>query len=781
MIAAMDYLKLGWAIIPIPAGSKAATVKWKKLIVGAYNADGYFGGPGNIAVKLGEPSKGLIDFDFDWPEAGQVADVLMNFPAFGRTGKPRSHRLAIAKDIDKAKSVKFALPNCLKDHPKISGGEHGLCVAELRGTGGYTVFPPSTHPSGENIGWHDDLREKPLPAREYGFLKSIQGLVAFLAVCVRFYPGKGSRDDFCMALTGALLRAPILAPAGKTPAEIAEAVDKCVKLVAKLARDDEWDRRGKAERSLAKLNDGENVCGLPRAIELLGLRECEREFRKWLDVMAPNQKQNDSRVQIQFDDGDIGDHLDQLTAVLAKATLPIYQIGGRLVEPIRLDKEETEDGVIRPAGALILNRIERYRLGDLMSQVVYLFKIAGRSIRGISPCAAHIADHYLKRAGHWPHPVLNGIVEAPTLRTDGTVATKEGYDPASGLYLDFRGMVFPQILDEPSRDNALAALAVLKAPLEEFPFVDDAARSVALSAVLTAFCRRALIAAPLHAFDAPVRGTGKTLLANIAPMIFTGRKAIPVSQGATEEEDEKRLLSILMRSDAVVLIDNINRPLQGDALCTILTEASWQCRRLGHSEEVHVRTNTLFMATGNNLQFSGDMGRRGLICQLDAEMEKPEERPFKRDLNEYLLEHRGELAAAALTVLRAFVVAGRPGAKELTPYGSYEQWSALVRSALVWLGEPDPCETRELIEAVNPAKGRLLGILVAMAGDGRKSASEMVNSANEGNSKLRDALAEALPRGIINARALGVYLSKHKGTIAGGYRLDAEKDTHDEV
>jgi hypothetical protein len=513
---------------------------------------------------------------------------------------------------------------------------------------------------------------------------------------------------------------------------------------------------------------------------MLGLLECEKEFRKWLDVAAPKQKQNDGRVHIEFDDGNIGHHVNQVTAVLAKATLPIYQIGGRLVEPIRLDKEEAEGGVVRPAGALVLNGIERYRLGDLMSQVIYLFEVTRDTEHGISPCVAHIADHYLKRAGHWPHPVLNGNVEAPTLRLDGTIASAAGYDPASGLYLDFRGAEFPTIPDQPRRDDARAALAVLKVPLEEFPFVDNAARSVALSAILTAFCRRTLNAAPLHAFDAPVRGTGKTLLANIAPMILTGRKVIPVSQGATEEEDEKRLLAILMRSDAVVLIDNINRPLQGDALCTILTEPSWQCRRLGHSEEVHVRTNTLFMATGNNLQFSGDMGRRGLICQLDAEMEKPEERPFKRDLNEYLLEHRGELGAAALTVLRAFIVAGRPGAKELTPYGSYEQWSALVRSALVWLGETDPCVTRELIEAVNPAKGRLLALLAAMVGDSFRSAGQIVKAADV-NERLRDALAEALPRGVITARALGVYLSKYKGTIAGGYRLDTEQDTHDEV
>jgi hypothetical protein len=51
-------------------------------------------------------------------------------------------------------------------------------------------------------------------------------LLAFLAVCVRFYPGQGSRDDFCMALTGALLRAPMLEGS-------ADKVDFCVKLVAK--------------------------------------------------------------------------------------------------------------------------------------------------------------------------------------------------------------------------------------------------------------------------------------------------------------------------------------------------------------------------------------------------------------------------------------------------------------------------------------------------------------------------------------------------------------------
>src|SRR5262249_52764754 len=155
-----------------------------------------------------------------------------------------------------------------------------------------------------------------------------------------------------------------------------------------------------------------------------------------------------------------------------------------------------------------------------------------------------------------------------------------------------------------------------------FPFVDDAAKAVALSSILTALCRRTLRSAPVHGFDAPTPGTGKTLLANIPNQILTGRKSTAVSQGGDEAEDEKRLLGILMRGDPVVLIDNLKRPIAGDALCTVLTEPPWQCRLLGANTQVHVPTNVLFEASGNNLEIAGDMTRRALVCRLDARMEQ---------------------------------------------------------------------------------------------------------------------------------------------------------------
>ena len=163
--------------------------------------------------------------------------------------------------------------------------------------------------------------------------------------------------------------------------------------------------------------------------------------------------------------------------------------------------------------------------------------------------------------------------------------------------------------DSPSRADAVAALGRLKEVIEDFPFVDMPSRSVALSAMLTVVCRKSMRTAPLHGFTAPTMGTGKSLIADVVAALGTGRDAPVMSQGATEEEDEKRLLSVLMQGDPVVVIDNVTRPVTGDALCSILTSETWQNRKLGTNDQIRVPTQTLFIANGNNLQFREDRRR----------------------------------------------------------------------------------------------------------------------------------------------------------------------------
>lgn len=68
-----------------------------------------------------------------------------------RCGKLRSHRLATCGDI---KTHKYLLPQSTANHPKVSGA-HAMCIAEIRSTGAYTVFPVSEHETGQKVEWTD--------------------------------------------------------------------------------------------------------------------------------------------------------------------------------------------------------------------------------------------------------------------------------------------------------------------------------------------------------------------------------------------------------------------------------------------------------------------------------------------------------------------------------------------------------------------------------------------------------------------------------------------------
>jgi hypothetical protein len=55
------------------------------------------------------------------------------------------------------------------------------------------------------------------------------------------------------------------------------------------------------------------------------------------------------------------------------------------------------------------------------------------------------------------------------------------------------------------------------------------------------------------------------------------------------------------------------------------------------------------------------------------------------------MRDRGQYVADA--IMRAYIEAGKPG--KLPKLASFDAWSDSIRSALVWLGCADPCDTME--------------------------------------------------------------------------------------
>jgi putative DNA primase/helicase len=135
-------------------------------------------------------------------------------------------------------------------------------------------------------------------------------------------------------------------------------------------------------------------------------------------------------------------------------------------------------------------------------------------------------------------------------------------------------------------------------------------------------------------------------------------------------------------------LDNAEHDLGGELLCQITERPIINLRILGRSEMPTCECHAAVYGTGNNITLKGDMIRRGLICSLEALDERPELREFQRDVLRQIASNRSTYVAGGLTIIRAYLAAGAP--RVCGPFGSYADWSRMVRSPLVWLGEPDP-------------------------------------------------------------------------------------------
>jgi hypothetical protein len=460
-------------------------------------------------------------------------------------------------------------------------------------------------------------------------------------------------------------------------------------------------------------------------------------------------------------------------ALLAYAWSNIYQRGGRLVLPTEMKYAASDD---REDRGWRLIEVTKPEMIHVLSCAAQFWKYDGRmkAWKVIDPPEI-VADMYLARRGRWKLPVLTGIVQTPFLRRDGSICEMPGYDAASGLLFLPEGERFPPIPQQPAKADAELALAKLVDLISTFPFVGEADRSVALSAMLTTLDRRSMPTAPLHGYTAPTVGTGKSLLVDICSILASGRLMPVISPGRNEEELEKRLGSALLAGDTAISLDNCEHVLEGTLLCQVLTQRQVNIRILGKSRNDTTPTNVTMFATGNNLVLAGDLTRRALQCAMDARCERPELREFSVKVDEFARQRRSELVVAALTVLRAYHVSNER--VSLLPFGSFEQWSHRIRAPLVWLGKADPCDTMIEIRENDPYRAQLVAVITQweqhLRINNRYTIQEVITSAINEPSFYAALMAVANARTghTISPDRLGRWLKRMEGKMVGNLAL----------
>lgn len=431
------------------------------------------------------------------------------------------------------------------------------------------------------------------------------------------------------------------------------------------------------------------------------------------------------KPEIRVVKGKIHEAVDAAIGVLADPTIEIYARGGSLVRVIEyLPPTETlaslgasNSDIRRSDGAVIIQPVDPDVLIDRLSRFANFVKWDARAKDNVAiDCPRDVAQMIIARRGEgWgaiPH--LRAVIQCPCLRPDGTVILNHGYDRASGLLLR-SSRTWLRIPERPTKRDAFVALEKLSEPIADFPFVANSDRSAALALLITAVIRSALPASPMHAVRAPSAGSGKSIMVDIAAVLATGKPAAVITPTHDEAELEKRIGAAAIAGDPILNIDNISSTLRSDQLCQMLTQPTVQVRILGKSENLKIESTALICATGNGLSLYGDLNRRTVIINLDANCDKPDERAFDFDPVELAKRDRAEFVAAALTIVRAYIVAGRPDTP--SPMGSFRVWSDLVRGSLIWLGMGDPRGNTDQMRNEDPEIVALREIMDALSGE----------------------------------------------------------------
>lgn len=396
-----------------------------------------------------------------------------------------------------------------------------------------------------------------------------------------------------------------------------------------------------------------------------------QERRSKLQVL-PGKTVPDSLPAIDADDGSLESLSRQAWDAIQRANVPpfLFQRGGELVRVRMGDTGRPEIDVLNEHG-----------LRGILARVAFWYRMKDNGPVETHPPMDVVRD--MLSAPSLPVPVLLRIVEAPVYGRDGTLMLTPGYHAASRTYYFPNGLEVPP--PDPSRLHEARKL-ILGDLLVDFPFTSEAERAHAVAAMLLPFVREMIDGpTPLHLIEAPTPGSGKSLLADVIAIPATGRPAPTMAAANDDEEWRKRITSALLTSPTFILIDNIRRSIDSAPLVAAITSAdTWQDRALGSTRMISLPVRCVWLATANNPAVTSEVARRTVRIRIDPKMPQPWERDPSRfkhpQLRQWALANRGQLVWALLTMVQAWIDAGKPPGDE--SIGSFESWARVIGGIL---------------------------------------------------------------------------------------------------
>ena len=272
-------------------------------------------------------------------------------------------------------------------------------------------------------------------------------------------------------------------------------------------------------------------------------------------------------------------------------------------------------------------------------------------------------------------PPLNHFTRSPVFDRDWKLVSDAGYDAASGIYYDG-----PVIEPRPTME-------LLDQTLADFCWKSAADRVNFIGGLVTGVTSNHWPGS--HAavmYNANQSGAGKSTLARFMGFLLHGG-CHSVSYTTNDEEFEKQLATRVSAGDRVILIDNAKhtgrvREVSSAVLERSITEPVLSYRRLGSNTLIRRPNDVIFGITMNNAKLSVDLTRRCMPINLEVQGNVRGRRFAHEDIDAFVLEHRWELLAEVVGLVKRWVEAGRPYPERPARHSVGQRWAATIDAIL---------------------------------------------------------------------------------------------------
>ena len=317
--------------------------------------------------------------------------------------------------------------------------------------------------------------------------------------------------------------------------------------------------------------------------------------------------------------------------------------------------------------------------------------------------------------------------------------------------------------------------------LEEFPFISQSDKANCIAMMIQQLVRPAIDdICPLFVIDASTEGTGKTYLAQCVAALNNGANFNPlVPAPNNEEEFRKAITSFVTTGKPMMVFDNVEGFLKSSSLDRLITSRQWSDRVLGSSKVIEFPNELTLVLTANNVRLYKDTLSRSIFIKLDANMERPWLRTFKRDIRKDIIKNRQSYLSCLVTLICYWLDAGCP-LKQQSIQTRFRAWEGLIGGILETAGIRGFCDnvSTQESEYMLAWKSFVIWWWETYA-DTPITASNLIGGASfhdgheeEGKQILGGWLTDPTERGRINH--LGKLLKSFaSGRVFDGYKVDS--------